>query len=507
MVPGLIWAVTAILLIGVSRAFFTLASDGAGSDSAMELRIKSYHGFVVMTLLFGLIISGFAIYLFESTHTIRNLSFSSALVTSVNAVAFTGSFFSGTTLLVYSPISFENAQTEFSNIPLRGFECLASTLSSLIVVVIAIHSYPVPYISWVQITAYILAAISLMGHTQIHRMALTAMDGTQQRFFKTLNIPFGEPRKPSRLFTAGVVSLLIFLFSWIISTLVATSINSIPPSLPSTLDIAYNPSSRFEIIVSMYLESPESVKMMLDDILSTSYISTVSPNIIVYTKDPKADLYTLKEATGAHTVKRLDNLGREGATYLYHIVNNWNELAEQTLFIKAHTHKMHELIPRMNDYLVPYTGMLSLGFIGEQCDCNACGDRWGWEDDWAIVPALYEKIYSKPCEAGTPILLSYEGLFIASARRIRGISKKVYGGLLETVTSKDGWSHDSKTVGANEDSPNHPYFGLTLERIWGLLLQCATDGRVAAKCPSLLSGLGRAGKVGDCQCLDESAGQ
>ena len=146
--------------------------------------------------------------------------------------------------------------------------------------------------------------------------------------------------------------------------------------------------------------------------------------------------------------------------------------------------------------------MLSLGFTGVLCDCNSCGDRWGWEDSWAVVPALYEKIYNKACETDTPILLSYKGQFIASARRIRGISRKVYGGLLDTITSTEGWSHDEKIVGSNEDSPDNPYFGFTVERAWGLLMQCATDGGVAARCPSLLSGMSTAGSVGDCQCLD-----
>lgn len=52
------------------------------------------------------------------------------------------------------------------------------------------------------------------------------------------------------------------------------------------------------------------------------------------------------------------------------------------------------------------------------------------------------------------------------------------------------------------DSPDNPYFGFTVERIWGLMLQCATDRGVAVRCPSLLSGMSRGGNVGDCQCLD-----
>jgi hypothetical protein len=78
--------------------------------------------------------------------------------------------------------------------------------------------------------------------------------------------------------------------------------------------------------------------------------------------------------------------------------------------------------------------------------------------------------------------------------------------LLETITrtSTGGGGVDNGEKGGvvGEDTPDNPYFGFTVERIWGLLGQCATDQRVAVKCPSLLSGMGRGGEVGDCGCLD-----
>jgi hypothetical protein len=171
---------------------------------------------------------------------------------------------------------------------------------------------------------------------------------------------------------------------------------------------------------------------------------------------------------------------------------------------------MHEIIPRINSYLVPETGFLSLGFTGVTCDCGTCTDRWGWEDKWDVIPALYQNIYSFPCSSSTAILLTYKGQFVASARRTRGIRKEVYVDLLDTITGRDIWSHNTSVIGegtggvTGADSPDNPYFGFTMERIWGLVMQCATDQRIAAKCPSLLSGMGKGGSVGDCQCLDES---
>jgi hypothetical protein len=78
-------------------------------------------------------------------------------------------------------------------------------------------------------------------------------------------------------------------------------------------------------------------------------------------------------------------------------VSKWDSLAEQTLFIQAHAHNIRELLPRINDYLVAGTGMLSLGFTGVTCDCNSCTDRWGWEDKWEVSTALNleESVVSK----------------------------------------------------------------------------------------------------------------
>jgi hypothetical protein len=512
MVPGLVWGVTGILLTGLSRACFTIGSERCGSDTAAQARLKAYHGFILMTLAFGLIISGVMAYHFEHIVSIRSLSWERIILTVVNIFSFIGTVFSGTSVLVYSPISFEDANINFFNIPLPAPELLASSSSSLLVMLVAIYSTPVPYLSWVQIAAYIVANMSLIGGQQIHDYVLTCMDNTQQETSKS----FGdeqpiEKRKPSKVVTGAALFCLVIFSSWTVSLLSSASINSLPPSLPTRYDLNYHPESRFDIVISMYEEDPVDVKFMLERIKSTTLLSIMSAQVIIYTKNPHHDLAALQKATGADVVERLPNLGREGGTYLWHIVNKWDELARQTMFIQAHAHNMRELIPRISSYLVPDTGMLSLGFPGVTCSCDSCGDRWGWEDGSGVVPDLYEKIYAKACTPETNILLSYKGQFVASARRIRGISRKHYATFLEMITSAD--HHNATVIGevdseggtTGQNTPDNPYFGFTMERIWSLLLQCGTDGGVASRCPSLLSGMGRGGKVSDCQCLDAKA--
>jgi hypothetical protein len=519
MVPGIVSGVTGLLLTGLARACFVIGSERSGSELAIQARLRSYHAFVLITVLLGTLISGALAASFErvqkSHHTLA-LSNQTIALMIINTISIVGTAFSGSSILAYSPISFDDTKLQFSNIPLWSTDFITSAVSSLLILLGSIHVSPVSYVSWIQITSYLVATMSLAGVEQIHQFVLICMDNTQQQIAKSFknNQESRECRKPSRILTLGIVSAMVLLFSFSLSFLASISINSFPPGLPTSLDLQYKPDSKFDIVVSMYHEDPASVKHMLQNMKATTYLKTVQPNIIIYTKDPKADLTQLKQATGAHTVHRLENLGREGATYLWHIINRWDSLAEKTMFIQAHAHNMRELIPRINTYLVPQTGMLSLGFTGVTCSCTSCSDRWGWEDTWNVVPTLFERIYNTPCTPSTPeILLSYKGQFVASAPRIRGIQLKHYQRLLETITSKAEWANQTMVGadvgsgdlwGMSEDTPDNPVFGFTVERVWSLLMQCATDAGIAARCPSLLSGMGRGGRVEDCQCLDQS---
>lgn len=240
------------------------------------------------------------------------------------------------------------------------------------------------------------------------------------------------------------------------------------------------------------------MKRLLSSVKATTLLNTLRPRVILYTKNPVSGLDKLKLTTGANIVERLENYGREGGTYLHHIVKNWDQLANQTIFIQAHAHNMRELIPRINNFLVSNTGMLSLGFTGVLCYSEACKDRWGWEDEWGMIPKLGRETNTTFAE---PVLLSYKGQFVASSNRIRGIPLSIYQELLEAITSTSGWSHDPSIVGDNIDRPDAPYFGYTVERLWNILMQCS-NLRIASLCPSLLSQWRRGGSIEDCQCLD-----
>ncbi|CAD6457022.1 9f8295c5-8b08-409b-93b5-ebc76511b7bd [Sclerotinia trifoliorum] len=479
-VTGIIFSIGAFIVAGFSRALFLMASQKLHDD---EHKISSsYHGYILMTTTFGFLISGSLAFTHET-----NL---------LNHYLDSGTVFSYL-LSIYCSVR-NNWDAKLS---LSLSKVIVSGISSILILLISLIFGPVSVVSWVQFSAYFLAMLCLIGVSTVHKFFEKVFEYLQRHvLFRPCD------QDPSPMPKKNYVSVLnISLTASAVLSFYALSLSQLrglSPGPAPSFDNSYTPEpSSFDIVISAYTETPESIARMLHAIKSTSYLSSIDPRVLIYTKDPTVSLSMLKNSTGVDIVKRLPNLGREGGTYLSHIVNEWDHLAAQTMFIQAHAHNIRELIPRINSYLVPQTGMLSLGFSEATCSCNNCGDRFGWKDDWSVIPSLYERIYDSSCSDSTTVLLSYKGQFVASAKRIRGISRGIYEELLSTITSESGWSHDPRFVNKN-DSTDNPSFGFAVERIWGLLMQCATDDRVSTKCPSMLSGMIRGSDVGDCQCLD-----
>ncbi|KAL7275333.1 hypothetical protein RUND412_001735 [Rhizina undulata] len=329
-----------------------------------------------------------------------------------------------------------------------------------------------------------------------------------------------------RTITAAIVVLfvVVVLSTWKLFGL--TVIKGPHLALPRTrLDLDYVPKREVDIVVSLYKENLDKLSSTLSTI--SSYLNStysITPKITIYCKDEAmtdASLI-LQHVPMASEIIPLPNRGREGGTYLSHILTNWETLAKHTLFMQAEIHNLGQFMGRLSDYFHPdKTGMLSLGFGGITCELTNCVDIWGWNDTYKHIPQIYSVLYS---EAAPPhqMLLSYKGQFVASARRIRATDKAVWEDLL-TLLESDGspWSRKvgpDVSLSRNESAVNtemgeqavvdkldSPVFGYTLERVWGLVLQCA-DTRIAEECPRLWwrrAWGGSGARLGACQCLDE----
>ncbi|KAF2170547.1 hypothetical protein M409DRAFT_51571 [Zasmidium cellare ATCC 36951] len=303
------------------------------------------------------------------------------------------------------------------------------------------------------------------------------------------------------VFTCSVLLVLC----WSLHTLLGHDRHSSASKTPPPrLDKAYQPETDFDIVVSIYKEDPAAVNDTISRILS---LPSVPPNhrVLLYSKDEGADVAALQAQFPNAEVIQLPNIGREGQTYLHHILNRWDDLARHTLFTQAVLDNFGEALHRIENYYVPETGMLGLSFASEVCDCHQCADPY-WHDSSGVLAKTYEMANNRTCGW---FMLSYKGQFISSAARVRGAGKEVYQYLYEGMTEPDSWAHQSEYLGAIQqpDSLNAPALGFSLERMWSGIMQCADLG-VAARCPTMLSGWRRIGGKGeDCQCFDREPGE
>ncbi|EMC99267.1 hypothetical protein BAUCODRAFT_66010 [Baudoinia panamericana UAMH 10762] len=240
------------------------------------------------------------------------------------------------------------------------------------------------------------------------------------------------------------------------------------------------------------------------------------PRIYVYDKSEKsigtsdfaAEFRTLLHPSLEYELFHRTNVGFEGESYLHHITSRWENLAHHTLFTQAHVHDQWQALRRVQDFLVPDTGFLSLAYPGKTCprgrDCHDTGD---WEESAAVLERVDSM--TNASSVSENLVLTYRGQFIVSAARIHANDKNMYDSLRQwllaseagrkmamssTVTSENGREYPRSTAG----------FGYTLERMWGAIFDCS-EFKVALHCPSLLSGmLGRRVSVDSCQCLDRT---
>jgi hypothetical protein len=273
------------------------------------------------------------------------------------------------------------------------------------------------------------------------------------------------------------------------------------PQTDTLLDRAYKATVPLEIVVSMYKEKTDDVATLISKLQDMPQISDA--HVTIYLKDGEADEEQVKQETNANEVIKLPNVGREAETYLNHILNRWDNLAERTVFLQADVHNPREFYPFVERYFSHnQTGFLNLGWAGNICNSADCGDKFGWHDETAFVPYLQNRIDTSPSEN---VLLSYKGQFVVTAARIRGIEKPIYNDLWQLLVNETSWTHQQTYLRGRKDSMSQPYFGYTMERIWNVLFQCS-DMDVAWKCPSLLSGWRSGGSIADCQCFDEDGG-
>jgi hypothetical protein len=497
-VYGILFCVSGYLSLGIFRAGFAIAQlPASGNHTSHASQVSRV--FVTTAILTTFFITTRSALQDDSGLTLRYFRIRDLNIIAINIVSAMATFWTGLSPLVFCPVRQDVHSSPDSTSSEQWSRAGLSMAPALIAYMFETYSGSA-YVSTYQVAAFLTSVVLLvevlpLQYTGIQhptRFPSGSAQGAETKFRG--RISWGNIR--------GLAYVAFFLTTllgtWLLQLGADSALNSIEHSPLPKFDTNYTASQDFDIVVSMYKEDPNLIRTLLLDLKQTHYLKNHHPRTIIYTKDPNANETLIKSLTGADTVFKLPNVGREGGTYLHHIINHWDELADKTMYVQAEVHNTREFITRVNDYLQHNTGMLSLGFSGVTCDCERCHDGYGWKDDWAMISTIYSEIYGKDCQQA---LLAYKGQFVVSAQRARGISKKIYQYLYDAITSDSGWAHDRLIIGDAPDIPSAPYFGFTVERLWSILFQCS-DLQIAAKCPSLLSGWRTGGSVEDCQCLD-----
>lgn len=286
---------------------------------------------------------------------------------------------------------------------------------------------------------------------------------------------------------------------------------AVPPTPISAAD------AKLHVVIAHYEEEPYWIRTWLDDLRSLPVVQSLGLHITIYSKGNTRNPLDIQATTAADAVIPLPNVGREGSTYLHHILTHWDNLAPFTLFTQSYLkksqqtsgpatgHLMDWLSTRLATTLSNTTGFMSLDRKHDICYCGHCTDM-GRDDFYPLWPQLYTYITGSLCQRQQGHILSFNGHFIVSRARVHARPREVYAFLRDLVDAPaDYWIHSEpepawfEKAKKYKSKPSDPKFGHTLERLWHTLFACDRP-EVVRDCDVV--GMKAEGQ-GGCSCLDE----
>jgi len=270
-----------------------------------------------------------------------------------------------------------------------------------------------------------------------------------------------------------------------------------------------------DIVIAAYDRPATETMRDLNALLELPPLQESTSRVFLYDKGAQAigPYENIHESLSNKTELRiiqLENMGKEGETYLHHITTHWDDLGRHSLFVQEHAHDFDWMKQRIADYFIEDTGFMSLSYQGKLW--NQCRDvrSKSWPGFARAVARTLRMV--RPDTACRDLILTFRGQFLASAARIRGNNKSLYEQLLGGLLGMSSWMHQPEYIekgltAGNTDSLIDPAFGYVLERLWGEIMGCSS-ARIAHRSPSLLSSYVRSVWFGqkfpreDVQCLD-----
>lgn len=221
------------------------------------------------------------------------------------------------------------------------------------------------------------------------------------------------------------------------------------------------PKQNMHVVLSYYNEPLTCVQNTMEFIKKTVE-NNWEIQLFIYTKGGE-----FANAT------RLPNIGREGGSYLHHILTHWHALPHHVLFAQACAHdEMKQQLP----LLKPTTQALNLGGF-EHGDCDGTPAY-----PMRRLREIYAFVHRRFCPDGVIFKSWMKGQFLVSKHSILKNSKHVYELLNKTLFEppehfihtdlkliKD--ENNRKRIEATELNDNANYFSYQLERAWSSIFE------------------------------------
>ncbi|GAA6018741.1 hypothetical protein JCM10207_005563 [Rhodosporidiobolus poonsookiae] len=338
-----------------------------------------------------------------------------------------------------------------------------------------------------------------------------------------LSTEFSASARPSLLSLVPFFPLLLYLLTVPATTSsLSAACSYLPPTVRATVCPASSvgPTSRtVDLVVSYYDEAFERTRNHLNDIRKTDFVASRNSRVVLYNKGPRTET-DIRAGLGLRwtdEVIPLPNLGREGATYLKHILLHYNStlaalsplfqptaapslaptlahlrtttLADHTYFLQPHLAWENIAAPRLQ-LVAPDTGFAHFGPLLR----SDCGHDMRVDLPLAPLKELYNIFSGEICPP-TGQLAAWSAQFAVSKRRILANPYARYASISALLEAPEGhWIH--KMWGPNESGgPSNPAFGHAVERAWPVIFACS-DPKLADQCPDEVA------EKEKCQCLD-----
>lgn len=238
-----------------------------------------------------------------------------------------------------------------------------------------------------------------------------------------------------------------------------------------------------------YNVSDEEKKNLLKKILSDILLEKDKSYFEIVVARYSEDLYWIDKYKNFTTIYNkgndkiessipLKNIGRESHTYLYHIVNNYDNLAEYTCFLQGDPFDPHS--PRLFGYLnyvlesnelIPDFFWISERMVEGDFEYK----REPYHKIFPNIKYAYEKIFGKQPTI-EKFIFGAGAQFCVSKKRIHERPLEFYKNILDIFEYDPGEELDEVALkllgnpGIHEKYlPSNPEIGLQLERFWGLI--------------------------------------